>query len=57
MSLTNRDAPRRGDSMTRDEVVYGFGDMAFSLEVGEIGFVPYGFSASPFGWHVIKRLE
>jgi hypothetical protein len=57
MSLTNKGAPMRGDSRTRDEVVYGFGDMAFSLAVGEIGFVPYGYSASPFGWHVIKRLE
>jgi len=57
MSLTNQGAPMRGDSTTRDGVVWGFGDMSFSLEVGEIGFVPYGYSASPYGWHIIKRLE
>lgn len=57
MSLTNKGAPMRGDSQTRADVVFGFGDLSFSLEVGEIGIVPYGFSASPYGWHIIKRLE
>jgi len=57
MSLTNKGAPMRGDSQTRDDVVFGFGDLAFSLGVGEIGIVAYGFSASPYGWHIIKRLE
>jgi parvulin-like peptidyl-prolyl isomerase len=57
MSLTNRDAPMRGDSRTRDEVVPGFGDAAFSLEVGEITLVKYSFGSSPYGWHIIKRLE
>ena len=57
MRLTNKGAPLRSDSRTRDEVVFGFGDMAFTLELGEIGIVNYGFSASPYGWHVIKRLE
>ena len=57
MRLTNKGAPMRGDSRTRDDVVYGFGDLAFSLKVGEIGIVYYGYSSSPYGWHVIKRLE
>jgi hypothetical protein len=57
MRLTNKGTPTRGDSHGRDQVVFGFGDMAFELEVGEIGLVPYGYSSSPFGWHIIKRLE
>lgn len=57
LSITNEDAPMRGDSRTRGEFVYGFGDVAFKLEVGEIGIAYYGFSSSPYGWHVIKRLE
>lgn len=34
-----------------------FGDVGFRLQVGEIGVAPYHHSKSPFGWHVIKRLE
>ena len=57
LSITNEDAPMRGDSRMRGEFVYGFGDVAFKLEVGEIGIAWYGYSSSPYGWHVIKRLE
>jgi parvulin-like peptidyl-prolyl isomerase len=34
-----------------------FGDVGFRLQVGEIGVAPYHRVKSPFGWHVIKRLE
>jgi peptidyl-prolyl cis-trans isomerase SurA len=57
MSLTNRGAPLRGDSRSRDGVVPGFGDASFALEVGEITLVKYSYGASPYGWHIIKRLE
>ena len=42
---------------SRDGMVPGFGDVAFSLEVGECGVAPHDPVASPYGWHVIKRLE
>lgn len=42
---------------SRDQMVPGFGDLAFSLEVGDVGIVPYDAKSSPFGWHVLKRLE
>jgi hypothetical protein len=35
----------------------GFGDMSFHLAIGEIGVVPYDPATSPFGFHIIKRLE
>ena len=57
MRLTNKGAPTRGDAYTRDQVVPGFGDTSFALEVDAIALVEYGYTASPFGWHVIKRLE
>ena len=41
MRLTNKGAPSRGDSHTRDQVVVGFGDVSFELEVGQIGLVNY----------------
>jgi hypothetical protein len=34
-----------------------FGDVGFRLQVGEIGVAPYHHVKSPFGWHVIKRIE
>mgnify|MGYP001819405519 CR=1 FL=1 len=43
--------------MSRRDMVDGFGDVSFSLEVGEIGMSPWHGRKSPFGWHIIKRLE
>jgi hypothetical protein len=37
--------------------VRSFGDVAFRLAVGEVGLATYHRSKSPFGFHVIKRLE
>jgi hypothetical protein len=34
-----------------------FGDVAFGLAVGEVGLAAYHAATSPYGWHVIKRLE
>ena len=42
---------RRYDMMTC------FGNVAFSLEVDEIGMAEYNGGRCKFGWHVIKRLE
>jgi len=55
--LTNDDAPRVAGSRQRKEMVPGFGDVAFSLKVDEIGMADYSFRLSPYGWHIIKRLE
>lgn len=46
----------------RAEMVAGFGDVAWRLDVGEIGVAAYdgalpGEPRSPFGYHVIKRLR
>jgi peroxiredoxin len=41
----------------RGTVVQSFGDVAFALEIGEIGMADYHAVKSPSGWHVIKRLE
>jgi hypothetical protein len=55
--LTNDDAPRMAGARMRREMVPGFGDVAFELQVGEVGLAAYSASMSPYGWHVIKRLE
>ena len=41
----------------RDDYAEHFADVGFRLQVGEIGVAPYHVVKSPFGWHVIKRLE
>ena len=42
---------------SRDKMVKAFGDVGFSLGVGEIGIAAYDSTASKYGWHVIKRLK
>ncbi len=56
-TLTNRKAPVRGGTYKRDDMVPAFGDVAFSLEPGQIGMAKYSAAGSPYGWHIIKRLE
>jgi hypothetical protein len=55
--LTNRDAPIMGGAYQRKEMASRFGDVAFDLEIGEVGLASYSVTGSPYGWHLIKRLE
>jgi parvulin-like peptidyl-prolyl isomerase len=55
--LTNDDAPVVPNSRKRRDMVPSFGDVAFALQVGEVGMAEYHAALSPYGWHVIKRLE
>ena len=41
----------------RRGMVPAFGDVGFSLEVGEVGMASYDPKKSPYGWHIIKRLK
>ncbi len=51
-------APRPEDRVyPRDGMVPAFGDVGFPLQIGEIGMSEYDPAKSPFGWHIIKRLE
>ena len=43
--------------MSREEMVPGFGEVGFNLAVGEIGLLEYDAVKSPFGWHIIKRIQ
>lgn len=48
--------PAQGET-PRGRMVKGFGDVAFSLKVGEIGMASHDPATSPFGWHIIKRIK
>ncbi len=41
----------------REKMMACFGDVAFSLETGDIGLAVYDKKTCKFGWHVVKRLR
>jgi hypothetical protein len=41
----------------RDGMVPAFGNVGFKLEVGKVGMSEFSEDASPFGWHIIRRLK
>jgi hypothetical protein len=41
----------------RHEMVPAFGNVGWRLEVGEVGVAPHDPSSSPYGWHIVKRVE
>lgn len=54
------DSPEGTYDMTqqsRSGMVPAFGNVAWRLQVGEIGVAPNHSKDSPFGWHIIKRTE
>jgi len=42
---------------SRRQMVAAFGDTGFPLAVGEIGIADYDQRKSPYGWHIVKRIE
>jgi parvulin-like peptidyl-prolyl isomerase len=49
-------APAPGE-YPRNGMVPAFGNVGFSISPGNIGIADYDPKASPFGWHIIKRLK
>ena len=45
------------EELARHRMVKSFGDVSFSLEIGEVGMAAYHPQNSKFGWHIIKRLK
>ncbi len=41
----------------RNKLVPAFGNVGFALKVGEVEMAPYDRKTSPFGWHIVRRLE
>ncbi len=55
--LTNTGKPQLGGYYARTGMVPAFGNVGFKLAVGEVGIADHDAGTSPFGWHVIKRVE
>jgi hypothetical protein len=55
--LSNSGVEPAVGEFSRDRMVPAFGEVGFSLAPGEIGLAVYDARKSPYGWHIIKRLE
>ena len=49
--------PEAGVEYPRSGMVKGFGDASFPLAIGGVGIADYDKQASPYGWHIVKRLR
>lgn len=56
--IANFGAPlEKPNEVERVSLVRAFGDLAFSMDVGSIELVEYDEERSPFGYHVVQRLQ
>jgi hypothetical protein len=55
--LANSGITPASGEFSRDRMVPAFGNVGFSLAPGEVGMADYDPRTSPYGWHIIKRLE
>jgi parvulin-like peptidyl-prolyl isomerase len=55
--MANHRVSPKGEDFERKGMVPAFGDVGFKLEVGSVGMALYDPQKSPFGYHIIKRLE
>lgn len=55
--LSNRGVPPRQGEYPRTQMVPAFGDTGFPLQVGEVGLAEHDPQKSPYGWHIVKRIE
>ena len=56
-ALVNHGVVARGPEIRRSTFVPAFTKVAFSLAIGDVGLAPFDKKDSPFGYHVIKRIE
>lgn len=55
--MSNFGVPPQGEEFPRDQMVPAFGDVGFKLQVGEVGLAEYDPRTSPYGFHIIKRIN
>jgi parvulin-like peptidyl-prolyl isomerase len=56
-ALANKGVTPQQGEYARTRMVPAFGDAGFPLKVGEIGMAEFDQQKSPYGWHIVKRLE
>lgn len=56
-AMANHGVTPQGQERPRQGMVPAFGDVGFTLKVGEVGMAPYDPEKSRYGWHIIKRTK
>ena len=56
-AMSNNGVTAAKGEYPRGRMVGAFGNVGFVLEVGEIGIADFSEAASPYGWHIVKRIE
>jgi hypothetical protein len=56
-AMADRNLTPAPDERPRDGMVAAFGDVGFRLAVGEMAIANYDRVTSPYGFHIIKRIE
>ena len=56
-TMVNRGVAQPPGVSKRGDMAVNFGDISFRLDLGEIGMAKFHAELSPFGWHIIKRIE
>jgi len=56
-AMANRGVPPKPGEYQRTQMVAAFGDTGFPLNVGEVGIADQHPQKSPYGWHIVKRVE
>jgi parvulin-like peptidyl-prolyl isomerase len=57
MSNIGIDPDPEAEEYARQRMVPAFGNVGFTLEVGEVGIADYDPDTSKYGWHIIKRIK
>jgi hypothetical protein len=55
--MSGSGVPAAPGEYSRDAMVPAFGNVGFKLQVSEIGIADYDQTTSPFGYHIIKRVQ
>jgi hypothetical protein len=56
-AMANKGVSPAAGEYPRTGMVAAFGDVGFKLKVGEVGIADFNEKASPYGYHVIKRVK
>jgi len=56
-SMSGVSVPPLPGEYPRDQMVPAFGNVGFAVSPGNIGIADWDPAASPYGWHIIKRLK
>lgn len=55
--MSNFGVSPEGEEYPRDQMVPAFGNVGFKLQKGEVGLADYDKAVSPYGYHIIKRVN